>query len=179
MVLSAAGLDDNRRNGGGRERNLHLALAVASYWLFLRETSSRGRRRSAIGAWGRSWLGELSDGPAEGLGASNTRGRQHRNIWRMADRRVVITKRVAGQDAEAQENECRPALHPNSQPQRARARKRCWLCIAHVNNPPPQPAPFPSAKFSSHKSSRIEFEAGLRSVEARPAIDREGGQPLR
>jgi len=178
MVLSAAGLDDNRRNGGGRERDLHLALAIASCRLFLWQTSPCGRRRSAIGAWGRSWLGELRGGPAEGKGASNARRRQGRNIWRMADRRAVIAKRVAGQYAQAQENECRPALHPSSQPQRARARKRCWLCIAQ-SNPPPQPAPFPSPKFSPHKSSRIEFEAGLRSVEARPAIDREGRQPIR
>jgi hypothetical protein len=95
MVLLATGLNDDRRDDGGSERALSLALGLASRELFFGQTSLWGRRRSGL----------RRCRPAEGHGLRETWRRSGRPDWRIADRRAVITQRIGAQRDEAQENE--------------------------------------------------------------------------
>jgi hypothetical protein len=112
MVLGAADFDDDRGNGGRRERGLDLPLGIACCAFFLWQTRICGWRRCAHGAGGRGWLGELRCQPAEGDGLRRTGPRSPRPDGRLADRRaVVVAKRVGTHRAQAEENKYRPALH--------------------------------------------------------------------
>jgi hypothetical protein len=137
MVLSAAGLDDDRCNGGHRERRLDLALGFACCGFFRWQTRLCRWRRCAHDAWGRGWFGELRCRPTEGDWLRKSGPRSLRPGRYLANRRAAVAKRVGAHRTQAQENKYRSALHRSSQPQGAGLRKLCRLCGARVSNSRP------------------------------------------
>lgn len=71
---ASTSLDDDRCNGGDRERGLDLALGIVCSGFFVWQTSLCGWRRCARDAWGRGRLGELRRRPSESDGLSKLDG---------------------------------------------------------------------------------------------------------
>jgi hypothetical protein len=148
MVLSAAGLDDDRCKGGGRERGIDLALGIACCRSLFWQTSRRGWRRCARGGWGRGPLGELRCRLAESDGLSKTGRRSVCADGRLANGRAVVAKRVGA-------NVPRPKRTITALPfiaevnRRVKGRASSVCCAAHRKKSLRLLRPFHVSKFHS------------------------------